>query len=43
MSLGGALTHLAIAVACLFNAGLCALLLQVTDTYQLPSLRRPVR
>lgn len=39
---GGALTHLAIAVACLFNAGLCALLLQVTDTYQLPSLRRPL-
>ncbi|MDR6102002.1 Undecaprenyl-phosphate glucose phosphotransferase [Agrobacterium larrymoorei] len=34
--------HLALVVACLFNAGLTALLLQLTDTYQLPSLRRPL-
>ncbi len=33
--------HLALVVTCLFNAGFTALLLQLTDTYQLPSLRRP--
>ncbi len=34
--------HLALVVTCLFNAGFTALLLQLTDTYQLPSLRRPL-
>ncbi len=35
-------SRIALASICVWSAGLCAMLLQITDTYQLPSLRRPV-
>ncbi|NTJ42698.1 undecaprenyl-phosphate glucose phosphotransferase [Agrobacterium larrymoorei] len=38
----GLSSRVAIAALCIWSAGFCAMLLQVSDTYQLPSLRRPL-
>lgn len=35
-------SRLAVIAICLWNAALCALLLQITDSYQLPNLRRAI-